>query len=59
MSCVDVAKPDCPLTPQQVQYLDSQLDMLLYQHNGSMEMRRLVWISGLNICNYIMQAEES
>jgi hypothetical protein len=52
MSRVDVVEPDSPLTSQQVQYLDSQLDMLPYRHDGSMEMRRLVWISGLNICNY-------
>jgi hypothetical protein len=30
MSHVDIVEPDCPLTSQQVQYLDSQLDMLPY-----------------------------
>jgi hypothetical protein len=54
MSRVDVVEPGCPLTADQLQYLDSQLETLPYIHDRSMEMRRLIWISALNICDYLL-----
>lgn len=54
MSRVDVVEPGCPLTAEQLLYLNSQLDSLPYINDGSMEMRRLVWVSALNICDYIL-----
>jgi hypothetical protein len=51
---VDVIPPGCPLTADQIGFLDSQLALLPYFDDQNMDMRRLVWISGLNICDYIL-----
>lgn len=51
---VNVVEPGCPLTVEQLEYLNSQLDVLPYIDDHSMDSRRLIWISGLNICEYLL-----
>jgi hypothetical protein len=51
---VDVIPPGCPLTFAQIEFLDSQLQLLPYFDSESMDMRRLLWISALNICDYLL-----
>ena len=50
---VNVLEPGCPLTLEQLEYLNSQREALPYIHDHSMESHRLIWISGLNICEYL------
>lgn len=51
---VDVVPPGCPLTADQIVFLDSQLELLPYFDDQGMDMRRLLWISALNICDYLL-----
>jgi len=51
---VNVLEPGCPLILEQLEYLNSELEALPYINDHSMESRRLIWISGLNICEYLL-----
>jgi len=46
LSNIEINEPHCPLTPEQVQFLDSRLEF----HGRSMEACRILWISALEIC---------
>jgi len=54
MSHVNVVEPGYPLTVDQLVYLESQLATLPYINDSSMDMHRLVWVSALNIFDYIL-----
>jgi hypothetical protein len=48
LSHIEVDEADCPLTPPQLQYLDSHLEEL--GQTKSMDGRRTLWITALDIC---------
>jgi hypothetical protein len=41
---------NCPFTPEQLRFLDNQLEALPYFLNGSMDSRRLLWVTALDTC---------
>ena len=47
---VEVDAPDCPLTREQVVYLDAQLAERTNTHSRSLESFRLRWITALELC---------
>ena len=50
---VYVDEPGCPLTEEQIIYLNSQLNSLPYIHSRNMDSYRLIWIFALRICEVI------
>ena len=52
MTGVDVDEPGCPLTEEQINYINSELNNLPYIHLRTMDSYRLVWISALRICEH-------
>jgi hypothetical protein len=53
MTQVNVDAPGCPLTEEQISFLDLELGSLPYIHSHSMDSYRLFWISALHICVHI------
>jgi hypothetical protein len=51
LSHVKVEQPNCPLSPEQLQQLDNQLEQLPCYHTNDMDSRRLLWILALEICD--------
>ena len=49
-SVVEVEEPNCPMTPEQVFYLDSQLATYEFAQNRTIESYRLQWIAALALC---------
>lgn len=49
-SVVEVNSPNCPLTPEQVHWLDSQLLSYPFSEIRTMEAYRLRWITALALC---------
>ena len=47
LSNIEVHEPNCPLSPEQLDHLDSQLNTI---HSHTMEGYRLQWVIGLRIC---------
>jgi hypothetical protein len=56
MTRVDVDEPGCPLTEDQIIYLNSELNSLPYIHARDMNTYRLIWISALRICEHMFPA---
>lgn len=56
MTRVDVDEPGCPLTEEQIIYLNSQLNSLPYIHTRNMDSYKLIWISALRICEHMFPA---
>jgi hypothetical protein len=50
-----VPDANCPLTSEQLHWLDSQVEALPYFHSGSMDARRLLWVTALHICCTIFE----
>jgi hypothetical protein len=50
LSDVEVIEPNCPLSPEQRQFLDVELQLLPFIDSRSMELRRLVWVNALAMC---------
>jgi hypothetical protein len=53
LSNVPCEPPNCPLTPPQIQLLDSTLRHRVNMESRSMVVRRAVWENALEICNEI------
>lgn len=53
MTRVDVDEPGCPLTEEQIIYLNLQLNSLPYIHTRNMDSYRLIWISALHVCEHM------
>ncbi|KAJ6459367.1 hypothetical protein C8R47DRAFT_987469 [Mycena vitilis] len=51
LSHVPCDAPDCPLSPEEVQHLDHRLAAEVDLHSRSMHVRRLVWITAMQICS--------
>jgi hypothetical protein len=49
-SVVEVESPNCPLTPEQVHWLDSQLLSYPFSEIRTVEAYRLRWITALALC---------
>lgn len=50
LSDVPCEPPNCPLTPEQVEYLNSTLQTRVSLVSRSMDVRRTVWRTALSIC---------
>ena len=57
-SHVPCESPNCPLSPEQVNMLDTMLAMRVNIHSRSMEIRRLVWLEAANICQHFLTHTE-
>ncbi|KAH9943678.1 hypothetical protein B0H21DRAFT_695396 [Amylocystis lapponica] len=53
LSDVPCEPPNCPLTSEEIVYLDSQLCMFVDVQSRNMVTRCAVWQSALSICNHI------
>ena len=50
---VEVEVPNSPYAPKQLSYLQNELRSLPFFGSRSMDDYRLLWITGLHICEYI------
>jgi hypothetical protein len=50
LAVVDFDEPNCPMTAEQVFYLDSQLATYDFAHSRTAESYRLRWITALALC---------
>lgn len=53
MADVPCEPPNCPFTPDQVRELDARLVLRVDLQSRDMNIRRLVWISALEICHVL------
>jgi hypothetical protein len=51
-----VPEANCPLTPNELHWLDEQLGALPYFQNESMDARRLLWVAALDICRRMFES---
>ncbi|KAJ7079033.1 hypothetical protein C8R43DRAFT_1092889 [Mycena crocata] len=51
LSDVPCEPPNCPFSPEQIEYLDVQLGARVDTTSRSMNVRRLVWKEAFEICN--------
>ena len=47
LSHVEVHEPRCPFQPNEVDWLDAQLDALPHRQLNDMQSRRLIWVDAL------------
>ncbi|KAG1889549.1 hypothetical protein F4604DRAFT_1915415 [Suillus subluteus] len=55
---VVVPEADSPFSLEQVQFLGIQLEALIPVHSRSMESRRLIWSTALQICRHSFTHED-